>query len=226
MAFCNTSQYIAKRLIKNKNIINSDQVEKTFKSSAYLAWDNTDRLSNYGNTETCSTPFIYTNKMKSLGRRKSKHSKSTNPTNVNSDCGCIYDTMDNTLVPLADNEEIRPLNQQTGFVNNRSSNNVSHIKNNDKVNKKIGRLLSSSIQTQIMISGHIIICGSGTEVEMLLCGKTCPPLIYNSSFTITSSPNTVVPSIRTHRPTTLLHPTIQLFTYFKLHKYTFYFTYL
>lgn len=69
-------------------------------------------------------------------------------------------------------------------------------------------LTDSSLDS--IVFGHIIICGSGTEVEILLCGKTCPPLIYNSSFTITSSPNTVVPSIRTHRPTTLLHPTIHL----------------
>lgn len=41
---------------------------------------------------------------------------------------------------------------------------------------------------------------------MLLCGKTDPPLIYNSSFTITSSPSTVFPSILTHRPTKHLHP--------------------
>lgn len=56
----------------------------------------------------------------------------------------------------------------------------------------------------------MIICGSGTDVAILLCGSTWPPLIYNSSLTITSSPSTVIPSIRTHRPTTLLHPTIHL----------------
>jgi len=60
MAFCNISQFRAKRLIKNKNITSLDQVEKIFKSSAYLAWDNTDLLSNYGNTETSSTPSVAT----------------------------------------------------------------------------------------------------------------------------------------------------------------------
>lgn len=79
-----------------------------------------------------------------------------------------------------------------------------------------GLLLPSLVRTQVMIFGHIMICGSGTEVEMLLCGKTCPPLIYSSSFTITSSPRTVVPSILTHRPTTLLQPTMHLFKYSKL----------
>jgi len=48
MAYCNVSQFIAKKHIKNNNICNLDQVEKTFKSSAYLAWDNTDILSNFG----------------------------------------------------------------------------------------------------------------------------------------------------------------------------------
>lgn len=56
----------------------------------------------------------------------------------------------------------------------------------------------------------MIICGSGTDVAIFLCGNTCPPLIYVSSFTITSSPKTVTPSIRTHLPTEHFHPTIQL----------------
>lgn len=52
-------------------------------------------------------------------------------------------------------------------------------------------------------------CGSGTDAAMDLCGRTCPPLMYISSFTITSSPSTVLFSIRTHCPTTLRHPTMQ-----------------
>jgi len=31
------------------NITNREQVEKIFKFSAYLAWDNTNLFSNYGN---------------------------------------------------------------------------------------------------------------------------------------------------------------------------------
>lgn len=60
-----------------------------------------------------------------------------------------------------------------------------------------------------MYQYHIIICGSGTEDAIFLCGNTCPPLMYISSFTITSSPKTVVPSILTQRPTQERHPTIQ-----------------
>lgn len=55
----------------------------------------------------------------------------------------------------------------------------------------------------------MIIDGSGTLSEMLLCGNTCPPLTKTSSFTITSSPSTVIPSSLTHRPTTHLQPIIQ-----------------
>jgi len=47
MAYCNVSQFIAKKQIKINNICNFEQVEKTFKSSAYLAWNNVDILSNH-----------------------------------------------------------------------------------------------------------------------------------------------------------------------------------
>jgi len=39
MAFCNVNQFKAKKLIKSKNITTIDQVERTFKSSAYFAWN-------------------------------------------------------------------------------------------------------------------------------------------------------------------------------------------
>jgi len=42
MAYCNINQYIAKKLAKTRNIVNCEQVEKNFKSSAYLAWNNMD----------------------------------------------------------------------------------------------------------------------------------------------------------------------------------------
>jgi len=76
MAFCNTSQYNAKRLIKSKNIVDGNQVEKLFKSSAYLAWKSVDILSNFGNSESSSTPSIVNSKVKNLRRHKVKHGKS------------------------------------------------------------------------------------------------------------------------------------------------------
>jgi len=42
MAYCNINQYVAKKLAKIRNIVSCDQVEKNFKSSAYLAWSNVD----------------------------------------------------------------------------------------------------------------------------------------------------------------------------------------
>jgi len=42
MTYCNVNQYFAKKLTKIRNIMSFDQVEKTFKFSAYLAWDNVD----------------------------------------------------------------------------------------------------------------------------------------------------------------------------------------
>jgi len=38
MAYCNINQFKAKKLIKARNITTIDQVERTFKSSAYFAW--------------------------------------------------------------------------------------------------------------------------------------------------------------------------------------------
>jgi len=133
MAFCNTSQYNAKRLIKSKNITDSNQVEKLFKSSAYLAWINTDLLSNFGNTESSSTPSILNNKAKCIERRKLKHGKSFDPIIGNSDCDSINDHMDNTLIPLANVEEVRPLINLSGLANS-SSINVNQSENNDYVN--------------------------------------------------------------------------------------------
>lgn len=46
-----------------------------------------------------------------------------------------------------------------------------------------------------------MICGSGEESEIDLWGRIRPPLIYNSSLTITSSPSTDTPSIRTYNKT-------------------------
>ena len=44
---------------------------------------------------------------------------------------------------------------------------------------------------------HMMTCGSGTEAPMDLCGRTLPPLMYSSSLTVTSSPNTDTFSMRT-----------------------------
>jgi len=42
MAYCNVNQFNVKKLAKIRNITSCDQVEKNFKSSAYLTWNNVD----------------------------------------------------------------------------------------------------------------------------------------------------------------------------------------
>lgn len=69
--------------------------------------------------------------------------------------------------------------------------------------------LNSSAPTTIHTVFYIIICGSGTDRAMDLCGNTWPPFTYSSSLTITSSPRTVQFSMRTQRPTTERQPTMQ-----------------
>ena len=56
---------------------------------------------------------------------------------------------------------------------------------------------------------YIMICGVGMFEERPLLGRTVAPLTYSSSLTVTSSPSTHPPSIRTHLPTLVLHPMIE-----------------
>ena len=50
-----------------------------------------------------------------------------------------------------------------------------------------------------LILFYMMICGSGTETTMDLCGSMRAPLIYSSSWIRTSSPKTETFSIRTYR---------------------------
>jgi len=50
MAFCNVNQFKVKRLMKDRKITNIKQVERTFKSSAFYAWNSDDIFGNYGLT--------------------------------------------------------------------------------------------------------------------------------------------------------------------------------
>ena len=49
---------------------------------------------------------------------------------------------------------------------------------------------------QTVHPGYMMICGSGTDSEISLCGSIRPPLMYSSSFTTTSSPSTLTFSMR------------------------------
>jgi len=124
MAFCNTSQFTAKKLIKSKSITSCDQVERLFKSSAYLAWNNTDIFSEYGNTETGSTFSILSSRVKNLRKHKSKPTKPIIRANRDRDFFCNDDLMENTLIPLVDVVEGSTSDQQS---------TISLKRDNDKV---------------------------------------------------------------------------------------------
>jgi len=124
MAFCNTSQFIAKRLIKSKNISNCNQVERIFKSSAYLAWDNFDLLSEHDITDSGSFPPISRFRMRRSASRKSKPNKLNNPTIVDNDYNCNNNSMDNTLVPTMEGGDKTIVDQQTAMSFRRNSNNI------------------------------------------------------------------------------------------------------
>jgi len=75
MAYCNVNQFTAKRLAKIRNIANCDQVERNFKSSAYLAWNNVELFSEEPRSDGLkSFPFPEKNaerKNRNKNRRKS-----------------------------------------------------------------------------------------------------------------------------------------------------------
>jgi len=131
MAFCNVSQFLAKRLIKN--ISSLDQVERIFKSSAYLAWDNIDILSGFGASEISSTPSNLTNRAKNLHRRGYGSKRNVNVTALESDQAHSADFIDNNLVPSADNFDIDQNVSQEFFSSDRRTNNCTVINKRDMV---------------------------------------------------------------------------------------------
>jgi len=134
MAFCNTSQFIAKRLIKGKNISNCDQVEKIFKSSAYLAWDNFDLFSDHDITDSGSFPPISRIRKRRSAVRNSKPNKINEPTIVDSDYNCNNINMDNTLVPTMVGGDNATVDQQTVMSSRRNSDNIGCSDNSDGTN--------------------------------------------------------------------------------------------
>jgi len=134
MAFCNTSQFIAKRLIKSKNITNCNQVEKIFKSSAYLAWDNFDLFSEHDIADSGSFPLISRIRMRGSASRKSKPNKLNKPVIVDSDYNCNNNSMDNTLVPTMDGGDKAIVDQQTAMSFRRNSDNIVYSDSGDRTN--------------------------------------------------------------------------------------------
>jgi len=134
MAFCNTGQYIAKRLIKSKNITDCSQVERIFKSSAFLAWDNLNLFSERNITDSGSVPSSSGGRMRGLAVCKSKPNKLSNQVLLDSDDNCDNNSMDNTLVPLMTSGKKTPLNQQTIMSLGRKNDNATFSENSDRSN--------------------------------------------------------------------------------------------
>jgi len=134
MAFCNTSQFIAKRLIKSKNITDCNQVERIFKSSAFLAWDNIDLFSEQDITDSGLVPSTSRVRVRGLVSRKPKLNRSSNPVILDSDYNCDNNSMDNTLVLLTVSGEKTPLDQQTAMSFRRNSDNLVYSDSSDRTN--------------------------------------------------------------------------------------------
>jgi|GEM_PF-3730276 len=111
MAFCNVSQFNAKKLIKSKGIIKLEQVYKVFKSSAYLAWNNADIFSNLGTSENSYIPSTAVGKTKKLASRRLRNNRLNSTATSGSDQLIIDNNVDMTLMPSAcDFDNDRPIN--------------------------------------------------------------------------------------------------------------------
>jgi len=125
MAFCNVNQFLAKRLIKNKNLDSIEQVERTFKSSAYLAWNNTDFVSGLGTSEISSTPSNIINKNKNLYRRRFGSKRNINETMLERERAPSANSIDNTLVPVTqDCDIVQGVSQEFLPIERRSINEL------------------------------------------------------------------------------------------------------
>jgi len=112
MAYCNVSQFIAKRQIKSKNVCNLEQAMRVFKSSTYLAWDNIDIISNFGASVISSTSSVKINKTKRLSKRRSKSNKFINVITSDSDHVGASDNFDATLILTISSNDNEPLSKK------------------------------------------------------------------------------------------------------------------
>jgi len=117
--------------VKNKNICNLDQAIKVFKSSAYLAWDNTDILSNIGISEINSTPSEDFHRSKGLGKRRAKSNKVNSVPVSNSDHAETGDNFDTTLIPTACNKDYECFSKDYPMSSGEKNNNYTIVSDNE-----------------------------------------------------------------------------------------------
>jgi len=133
MAFCNVSQFIAKRLIKKNNISSRDQVERVFRSSAYLAWDSVEIGSIFGSSEFSSTPSNILIKAKNRNRQEYGSRRNVKGTVRERDRSQETDIIDSTIIPTSESFDIdHNISQIQTFSDGMFiNNNVTNDMNND-----------------------------------------------------------------------------------------------
>jgi len=146
MAYCNVNQFLAKRLIKKNNINNRDQVEKVFRSSAYLAWDNIDLMSGIGSSEISSTPSNLLTKSKYRFRQGYKSKRNSNATALEKDRSQVTDIIDKTLIPSSEIMDVDMYASQNQTLTEEAfvySNEPIEVNNDPSIGMNIDRLFPS-----------------------------------------------------------------------------------
>jgi len=151
MAYCNVSQFIAKKQIKINNICNLEPVERVFKSSAYLAWNNVDILSGHGVSEDSSTHSVVSRKLKYLTKRKLKSNRLTGTKLPDGGQNISEDFGDSTLVPEVDGMS------REGPSREHCSSVDSNYLNNDRSNEDRNVIVPSSNIENLFPSPGVII---------------------------------------------------------------------
>jgi len=152
MAYCNVSQFIAKKLIKKNNICSVEQVEKHFKSSAYLAWNNIDIFSNIGFSESESTPSVVGGARRSVSGRRSSSNRCMGSTEPNGDQMLVEEIGDSTLVPssMIGDENYSSQERCT------STDKINHINNDRLIDNGNTQVTYSSLDNLYPSPGVII----------------------------------------------------------------------
>jgi len=109
MAFCNINQYKTKRLIKARNIDSVEQVELTFKATAYYAWNAQDLAPGTNLLKRSSTLSLH--KSSQLDLRKLRRRRRSNSGNLNflgneGNLHKVISNEDQTLIPQLEAEDI------------------------------------------------------------------------------------------------------------------------
>jgi len=92
MAYCHVNQFQAKKLLKIRGITNCNQVESIVKSSAFLACNNFELLSNCSDMGDF-TSLVTVVRMKAISNRRCKLYSYNDTSASDSDQGLIYPTI-------------------------------------------------------------------------------------------------------------------------------------